>query len=137
MQTEEVFDVAGLASGHAIVFVHGMRVARRMWEPQMKALASEYRVIAMDLPGHGSLRNEPFHVEQAVETLAKIIDQAASGRALVVGISLGGYVAMELGAKYPKKAAGLVIASASVEPSGWYNLPYRILSALMANAPNA
>lgn len=106
-----------------------------MWQPQMESLATEFRVIAMDLAGHGSLRDEPFHVERGVEEIARIVDQTAKGRALVVGLSLGGYMAMEFGARYPRKAAGLVIASASVEPHGWYNVPYRILSGVMDKVP--
>lgn len=135
MARPQSFDVAGPLGAPAIVFVHGMRVTRRMWQPQMESLACDFRLIAIDLPGHGSLRDETFHVEHAVEGLASVVDQAANGRALIVGLSLGGYIAMEFGARYPQKAAGLVVASASVEPRGWYNLPYRILSALMATLP--
>lgn len=129
------YDVAGPANAHAIVFLHGMRVTRRMWQPQMESLGAAFRVVAVDLPGHGALRNEPFHLESCVAQIATVVDQAANGRALIVGLSLGGYVAMEFGALYPHKAAGLVIASASVEPCGWYNLPYRILSEMMGRLP--
>lgn len=129
------YDIAGPVNAHPIVFLHGMRVTRRMWQPQVESLASEFRVICEDLPGHGSRRGEPFHVEQAVRELANIVDQAAGGRALIVGLSLGGYIAMEFGAAYPQKAAGLVIASASVEPQGWYNAPYRVLSLIMSKMP--
>lgn len=131
------FDAAGPVGARAIVFVHGMRVTRQMWEPQMESLSSEFRVIAVDLPGHGSRRSEPFHVEHAVEELAVMVDQAANGRALVVGLSLGGYIAMEFGARHPEKAVGLVIASASVEPQGWYNFPYRMVSQVMASLPES
>lgn len=131
------YDIAGSGNTRAIVFVHGMRVTRRMWQPQMELLASEFRVVAMDLPGHGALRNEPFHVENATQELARVVDEAAGGHAIVVGLSLGGYVAIEFGARYPEKAAGLVIASASVEPQGWYNLPYRILARLMEALPES
>lgn len=129
------YDVAGPANAHVIVFLHGMRVTRRMWQPQMESLAAEFSVIAMDLPGHGALRSEPFHVERCVAQIASVVDEAAKGRALIVGLSLGGYMAMEFGVRYPHKAAGLVIASASVEPRGWYNIPYRILSEMMDKAP--
>jgi pimeloyl-ACP methyl ester carboxylesterase len=131
------YDVAGPLDAQAIVFVHGMRVTRRMWQPQMELLASEFRLVALDLPGHGALRNEPFHLEGAVEELARVVDEAAGGRALVVGLSLGGYIAIEFGARYPEKAAGLVIASASVEPRGWHNAPYKILAALMTAFPGS
>ncbi len=129
------YDISGLVNAHPIVFLHGMRVTRRMWQPQVESLASEFRIICEDLPGHGSRRGEPFHVEQAVQELASVVDRAAGGRALIVGLSLGGYIAMEFGAAYPQKAAGLVIASASVEPQGWYNAPYRALSLVMAKMP--
>lgn len=129
------YDISGPLNAPSIVFLHGMRVTRRMWQPQVESLSSEFRVICEDLPGHGSRRGEPFHVEQAVQELANVVDRAANGRALIVGLSLGGYVAMEFGASYPQKAAGLVIASASVEPDGWYNLPYRMLSLVMSKMP--
>lgn len=131
------YDVSGPVNAHPIVFLHGMRVTRRMWQPQVEFLASEFRLICEDLPGHGARRGEPFHVEQALHELANVVDRAAGGRALIVGLSLGGYIAMEFGASYPQKAAGLVIASASVEPDGWYNAPYRALSLVMAKMPES
>lgn len=129
------YHVSGPVNAHPIVFLHGMRVTRRMWQPQVESLSSEFRIICEDLPGHGSRRGEPFHVEQAVRELANVVDRAAGGRALIVGLSLGGYIAMEFGASYPQKAAGLVIASASVEPKGWHSTPYRALSFVMAKMP--
>lgn len=101
----------------------------------MESLAGEFRVIAVDMAGHGALRSEPFHVKTCVKEIAGVIDDATKGCALLVGLSLGGYMAMEFGARYPKKAAGLVIASASVEPRGWYNVPYRLLAEVMNKVP--
>lgn len=129
------YDLSGAENDRSIVFLHGMRLTRRMWQPQMEALATEFRVIALDLPGHGSMRDQPFRLDQAVDHVARVVDDAANGRALIVGLSLGGYVAMEFGARHPSKTAGLVIASASVEPRGWYNLPYKLLFGAMACLP--
>lgn len=127
--------MGGGGGGRAIVFLHGMRLTRRMWQPQMEELAPEFRVVALDLPAHGALREGTFHLEHAVEHVAQVVDEAANGRAVVVGLSLGGYVAIEFGARYPEKATGLVIASASVEPNGWYTLPYKIVMEAMAHLP--
>ena len=137
MSHAQSYEVVGPSNAPCIVFVHGMRVTRRMWQPQMEALASEFRLIAVDLPGHGSLKDEEFGVEHAVDELATVVDSEANGRAVIVGLSLGGYIAIECGARYPQKAAGLVIASASVEPHRWYNLPYRVASTLMSILPQS
>jgi len=102
----------------------------------MERLSDAYRVIALDLPGHGALKDVPFRLDDAMTEIAEVIShEAPNARALIVGISLGGYIAMEFGARYPEKAAGLVIASATVEPRGWHTAPYRVLAALMDTLP--
>ncbi|HKV26786.1 MAG TPA: alpha/beta hydrolase [Candidatus Acidoferrales bacterium] len=136
MPDGNTYDVAGPSDAPAIVFVHGMRVTRKMWKPQMERLADSYRLIAIDLPGHGALRNAPFRLEDAVTVIAQVIHrEARSARALIVGISLGGYVAMEFGVRHPEKTAGLVIVSATVEPRGWHTAPYHVVAALMDILP--
>ena len=115
------YQVVGPAEGRPIVFIHGTRVNRGMWRAQQVGLADAYRVVTLDLPGHGSLADRHFRFSSAVEEVARIIDTAAGGRAVVVGFSLGGYVAMELAARHPKRVAGLAIVGASSEP--WTVLP--------------
>ncbi|MHB8524713.1 MAG: alpha/beta fold hydrolase [Candidatus Acidiferrales bacterium] len=129
------YDVAGPLDAPAIIFVHGMRVTRHMWRPQMERLSNTYRVIALDLPGHGALKDVPFCLEDAVARIAEVLYRERKGRALIVGLSLGGYIAMEFGARHSQKAAGLVIASATVEPRGWHTAPYRLLALSMDKMP--
>jgi pimeloyl-ACP methyl ester carboxylesterase len=117
----------------AIVFLHGTRLSRAVWTPQLEALGDEFRGIALDLPGHGGRAADPFSLDGAVEIAAAAIrDEAADGRAVVVGLSLGGYVAMVLAARHPELVRGLVIAGASAEPVGIRLLAYRALAAAMA-----
>jgi pimeloyl-ACP methyl ester carboxylesterase len=125
------YDVAGPADAPAIVFVHGTRLSRAAWAPQLASLAGEFRVVAPDLPGHGALADVRFTLAGAADQLAEIIDEAAGGRAVVVGHSLGGYVAMELAARSPERVGGLVLAGASREPVGPWTLPYRSLAFLL------
>ena len=116
----------------AIVFLHGTRLSRAAWTPQLDGLADEFRVIALDLPGHGSRAGEPFTLEAAAALVAATIrDEAADGRAVVVGLSLGGYVAMALAARDPGCVRGLVLAGATAEPVGVRSIPYRALAAVM------
>ena len=112
------YTAVGPPDAPAIVLVHGTRMSRGMWHPQLAALQGGFRVIALDLPGHGALRDRRFDWDEAVEEIARVIDEAAGGRAVVCGLSLGGYLAIDLAARYPERVAGLVISGASAEPSG-------------------
>ena len=109
------FAVAGPEDAPTLVFLHGTRVTRAMWKPQVAALAGRYRVVTVDLPGHGALADVPFRMPRAVAVARSVIERTG-GRAIVVGQSLGGYVAMELAAANPGHVAGLVLCNSSGEP---------------------
>jgi pimeloyl-ACP methyl ester carboxylesterase len=126
-----VYDVEGPIDGPPIVFVHGTRLSRSMWRPQMEALRDAYRVIALDLPGHGALADRPFTVAAASDHVARVIEEAAGGRAVVVGLSLGGYVAMDLAARRPELVRGLVLSGATAEPVGRLAAPFLALAWVM------
>ena len=109
------FEVAGPDDAPTLVFLHGTRVTRAMWEPQVAALSGRYRVVTLDLPGHGVHAEVSFRMPQAVDFARSVIEQTG-GHAIVVGQSLGGYVAMELAAAHPAHVAGLVLCNAATEP---------------------
>ena len=115
-----------------IVFLHGTRLTRTQWLPQLRRLGSRYRCVAVDLPGHGLRAGEPFTLQAAVEAVIAAIEaEAPSGRAVLVGLSLGGYVAIETAEARPDLVAGLVLAGCSSEaigPSAW---PFRVFAAVM------
>jgi pimeloyl-ACP methyl ester carboxylesterase len=127
----EAVDAAGPADRPAIVFVHGSVVTRKMWLPQIRALSDAYRTVAPDLPGHGGRAYEPFTFAAASQAVAEVIDGAAGGRALVVGASLGGYVAIDLAHRFPARVAGLVIAGASRNFMGALGLYLRLVGGAM------
>jgi len=109
------FEVAGPDDAPTLVFLHGTRVTRAMWGPQVAGLADRYRVVTVDLPGHGVLADVPFRIPRAVAVVRSVIEQTG-GRAIVVGQSLGGYVAMELAAAHPGHVAGLILCNSATEP---------------------
>jgi len=115
LDVSAAFDVAGPEEAPTIVFLHGTRVTRAMWNPQVAALTDRYRVVTVDLPGHGVFADMPFRMPRAVAIARSVIDRNG-GRAIVVGQSLGGYVAMELAAAHPGHVAGLVLCNSSAEP---------------------
>ena len=123
----------GPVDAPAIVFLHSTRLSRTAWTPQLEALSDEFRAIAVDLPVHGDRASDPFSLDGSVELVAETIRrQAADQRAVVVGLSLGGYVAITLAATYPELVRGLVIAGASAEPAGVHGLAFRTLAAAFA-----
>jgi pimeloyl-ACP methyl ester carboxylesterase len=126
------YDIAGPADAPAIVFIHGTRLTRKAWTAQMDALSDEFRTIAIDLPGHGVLADVPFSLTDATDRLAAIIDREAGGRAIVTGLSLGGFVAMDLASRFPERVAGLVLAGATVEPTGLGRLGIQFLAWFLA-----
>lgn len=123
---------AGPPGAPSILFLHGTRLTRAAWTAQLDALADEFRLLAIDLPGHGSRADEPFTLDAAAAAAAATIrDEATDGRAIVVGLSLGGYVAMDLAAREPGLVRGLVLAGASAEPIGPRSTPFRVLAFLL------
>jgi pimeloyl-ACP methyl ester carboxylesterase len=123
---------AGPIGAPAIVFLHGTRLTRSAWAGQLDALSDEFRTIAIDLPAHGTRADEAFTLEGAADLVgATIRDHAAGGRAVIVGLSLGGYVAMVLAARNPECVRGLVLAGATAEPVGARSIPYRALAEIL------
>jgi pimeloyl-ACP methyl ester carboxylesterase len=110
------WDVTGPHDGPTLLFLHGTRVTRDMWHPQVRAFADDYRMVCLDLPAHGSLRDAPFHLQRAKDHVRRVIDEACDGRAIVVGQSMGGYVAILVAAEHPEAVTGLVLSNCSAEP---------------------
>lgn len=115
LDVSAAFNVVGPEGAPTLVFLHGTRVTRAMWGPQVAALADGYRVVIVDLPGHGVLADMPFRIPGAVAVVRSVIEQTG-GCAIVIGQSLGGYVAMELAAAHPGHVAGLILCNAATEP---------------------
>jgi pimeloyl-ACP methyl ester carboxylesterase len=134
------WDVDGPPGAPAIVFLHGAILSRAMWDPQVERLRGRYRCVTVDLPGHGMLTGQPYSVAAGVELVQAAIRNAAGGRAVVVGLSLGGYTGIATAADDPSLVRGLVVAGASMEPTGlariaylWYGWALRLLPARLVH----
>ncbi len=117
-----------------IVALHGMRVSSSMWGPLAARLdEAGHDVRTPDLPGHGRHPQPSFDLDTAVaETLQTVGD---APRALLVGHSLGGFVAIATAARHPDRIAGVVAIGASTTPSGVGLTLYRAYAAALGNHP--
>ena len=105
-----------------IVFLHGGAINRQMWIPVMDLLADDFDCLAIDLPGHGAQMDVPFTMGAARQRLADALDEIGVEQAALVGLSLGGYVALDFTRESPEKVRGLVLSGATVTYTGWAGL---------------
>jgi 3-oxoadipate enol-lactonase len=108
--------------GPPLLLLHGLGGSHDDWRKQVPVFARRYSVIAPDLRGFGdSERQEPFTVQQHARDVAGLLDALGIARAHVVGLSMGGAVAMELALSEPGRVAGLVLANTApgFELRGW------------------
>lgn len=90
----------------------------------MEELRDSYRVIAIDLPGHGAQAHRRFTLADAADGVVSIIERVAGGPAVLVGLSLGGYVAMDVAARRSDLVRGLVLSGATAEPVRPWNAAF-------------
>jgi pimeloyl-ACP methyl ester carboxylesterase len=114
------------------VFVHGIRVSGSMWGPV--AALVDGRTTAPDLPGHGTRQTERFTTQSAVEAILAAIDDVG-GRAVLVGHSLGGFLAIAAAGRHPDRVAALVAGGCTVQPRGPFLSAYRLMARLAASSP--
>jgi 3-oxoadipate enol-lactonase len=104
-------------SGSPIVFAHGLTFDRHMWDHQVETLSSRYRCIAYDFLGHGGSPVGPqgYSLEDEAENLHALMAQWGATPAHVVGLSMGGMVALRLALAHPEDVRSLTILDASAE----------------------
>jgi pimeloyl-ACP methyl ester carboxylesterase len=95
-----------------ILMVHAFPVDAGMWEPQLSAIAGR-AIVAPNLPGFGGTESsEPVMTMRAgARACIDALNEADIDRAVVCGLSMGGYVAFELWRRYRDRVAGLVLAN--------------------------
>ena len=107
-------NVIDQGSGEAVLLLPAFPFGSAMWSYQIEALAPKYRVIAPDLPGFGQSppMADPSRASLSgwAELLAQLIIQLDLGRVHVVGLSMGGYLAMEFLRGHADLAGSVVLA---------------------------
>lgn len=101
------------ASGVPILLTHGFAATAAMWDPNIDALAADRPVIVWDQRGHGD-SDAPEDMAQygqdiSVADMAAVLDAAGAERAVLCGMSLGGYLSLAFHVAHPHRVAALVL----------------------------
>lgn len=129
MSYEGAVDIYGAPGPRAVMLLHGAVVNRGMWREIGPSLSSAWPVIAPDLPGHGELQHVSFRLSSAADRVAALVDEQGVEHVVLVGESLGGYVALAAAPACEARLVGLVVSGATLNPAGQTGVLLRIQAA--------
>jgi pimeloyl-ACP methyl ester carboxylesterase len=109
------------AGDRAVVFVHGFPFRASSWEPQIPVVvASGRRALAPDLPGFGRSAvpadRSAYSIDGYADLVAALVGGLGLGPVVLVGLSMGGYIALAVARRHPEVLAGLVLADTRADP---------------------
>jgi pimeloyl-ACP methyl ester carboxylesterase len=110
--SREIFYEDSGGEGPAIVFSHGLLMDRTMFAPQVAALRGAYRCIVWDERGHGRTASEtiePFDYDQSAEDCAAVLRHAGVERAVLAGMSQGGFLSLRCALRHPALVRALIL----------------------------
>ncbi len=129
------------AGGPPVIFVHAFPLNRTMWEPQFEEFGGVFDVIAPDMRGHGAseLDLERVSMEQMADDVHALAEALELGPVVLVGLSMGGYVALAFAKKYPDALRALVLADtrATADDAEARENRYATIRDVAANGPAA
>ena len=98
-------------SGHVIVLIHGYMETSRVWENFASIVSQKFRILSIDLPGHGlsDLCNEINSMELMAESVIAVLDSLNIPKAFFVGHSMGGYVALAALQLFSERISGITL----------------------------
>lgn len=122
----------GKMDGQAIFLIHGSNSSLQTWEPLVALLGEKYRLISLDLFGHGLTGPNPtgaYDADTNIAAAVRVLDAVGVDQAYWVGNSMGGWLTWRAGLSVPERTAGLALIDASgaqVEEKGQVYLGARL-----------
>lgn len=110
----------GPRSAPPLVLLHGGAANSHWWDWVAPRLAGSFRVLALDFPGHGQSewpRSPRYRMQDFVRAVVDFADGLAIGPLDLVGHSMGGKVAMVVGARHPRRVRSLIVVDATPDIS--------------------
>lgn len=108
------------SSNRVLLLVHGFPFHSGMWRPQLDEPPPGWRVIAPDLPGFGAspLTGDTLTMDDAADALAELLGSLGVRRAVVCGLSMGGYISFALFRRHPNLVRALVLCDTKAGADG-------------------
>jgi pimeloyl-[acyl-carrier protein] methyl ester esterase len=100
------YDVAG--EGEHLLFLHGWGVDQRIWRQQSKFFSQYYRIMTVDLPGHGQSSWKKVALETMVQDLNVLLKTEQFDQVTIIGSSIGGLIALKLYEKFPEEVRRMI-----------------------------
>lgn len=105
--------------GIPVVLIHAFPLNSTMWQGQIDALSGQHHFVTIDLAGFGSSDapedESGYTMGEFADQIKAVIDELGADKVVLVGLSMGGYVAFEFWRRYPDRVAGLVLADTRAE----------------------
>lgn len=103
-----------------VLFIHGFPFSKQMWSAQVDALKDSCHTITYDVRGHGGsdVGDGQYSVEYFVDDLVGLLDHAKLSSVVLVGLSMGGYIALRANERHPERFRGLVLCDTRSEADG-------------------
>jgi len=111
------FSVLTAGTGPPVLLIHGLGATKGSFLPTVAALADSFEMIALDLPGFGDSAKPlraPYHPPFFASSVLDLLDALGISRAHVIGNSMGGRVALEMGLRHPDRVRRLVLLAPSL-----------------------
>jgi pimeloyl-[acyl-carrier protein] methyl ester esterase len=110
--------------GDPLLFFHGWGVDGQVWRQQRKYFSKKYRVLTVDLPGHGKSEGQAMTLAQMAGDLRDLMDHLGLQDVRVVGSSFGGLLAIKMVGLYPQRFKCLILVGSQPKFSWAQDYPY-------------
>ena len=109
------YEITG--EGECLLLIHGLGSSTRDWEEQVPFFSQKFKVISIDLRGHGKTDKPkgPYSMEMFAKDIADLLNKLGINSTHILGISLGGGIAFQFAVDYPEMVNSLIIVNAGIE----------------------